>query len=65
MELDYLSKQLESLNPKAVLARGYSISVDEKGKSIKSVKGLSKDSVIRTILQDGEVSSKVIEIKKE
>lgn len=65
MELDYLNKQLESLNPKAVLARGYSISIDEKGKSIKSVKGLSKDSVIRTILQDGEVSSKVIEIKKE
>lgn len=65
MELDYLSKQLESLNPKSVLARGYSISIDEKGKSIKSVKDLSKDSVIRTILQDGEVSSKVIEIKKE
>ena len=65
MELDYLNKQLESLNPKAVLARGYSISVDESGKSIKSIKGLSKDSVIRTILQDGEVRSKVIEIKKE
>lgn len=63
MELDYLSKQLESLNPKAVLARGYSISIDENGKAIKSIKDVSKDETIKTLLADGEITAKVIEIK--
>lgn len=65
MELDYLSKQLESLNPKAVLARGYSISIDENGKAIKSIKDISKDKTIKTLLADGEITAKVIEIKGE
>ncbi len=65
MELDYLSKQLESLNPKAVLARGYSISIDENGKAIKSIKDVSKDKTIKTLLADGEITVKVIEIKGE
>ena len=65
MELDYLSKQLESLNPKAVLARGYSISIDENGKAIKSIKDISKDKTIKTLLADGEITAKVIKIKGE
>lgn len=64
-ELDHLKTQLEILNPKSVLSRGYSISVDENGKAIKSVKELSKDKQIKTILNDGEVISKVIEVKGE
>jgi len=65
MELDYLSKQLESLNPKAVLARGYSISIDENGHAIKSIKDVSRDRTIKTLLGDGEITSRVIEIKGE
>ena len=64
-ELDHLKTQLKILNPKSVLSRGYSISVDETGKAIKSVKQLSKDKQIKTILNDGEVISKVIEVKGE
>lgn len=65
LELNHLKTQLELLNPKAILGRGYSISVDESGKVITSIKGLKKDKEIKTILKDGEVISKVIEIKGE
>ncbi|MBO5578445.1 MAG: exodeoxyribonuclease VII large subunit [Bacilli bacterium] len=64
-ELEHLKVQLELLNPKGILLRGYSISVDEKGKPISSVKDLSKDKEVRTILKDGEFTSVVKEIKVE
>lgn len=64
-ELEHLKVQLELLNPKGILSRGYSISVDEKGKPISSVKDLSRDKEVRTILKDGEFTSVVKEIKGE
>ncbi len=64
-ELEHLKIQLELLNPKGILSRGYSISVDEKGRPISSVKDLSKDKEVRTILKDGEFTSVVKEIKGE
>ena len=64
-ELEHLKVQLELLNPKGILSRGYSISVDEKGKPISSVIDLSKDKEVRTILKDGEFTSVVKEIKGE
>ena len=60
-ELEHLKTQLELINPKSVLERGYSISVDESGKAITSIKDVKKDKVIKTILKDGEFKSKVIE----
>ena len=64
-EVEKYSKQLEILNPKAVLSRGYSISLDENGKAIKSVKDVKENQTIVTLLEDGEVSSTVIKIKGE
>ena len=64
-EVENYSKQLEILNPKAVLSRGYSISLDENGKAIKSVKDVKENQTIVTLLEDGEVSSTVIKIKGE
>lgn len=64
IEVEHLKAQLEILNPKNVLSRGYSISVDESGKSITSVKNIKKESTIRTILKDGEVISRVTEVKE-
>ena len=64
IEVEHLKAQLEILNPKSVLSRGYSISVDESGKSIASVKNIKKESTIRTILKDGEVISRVTEVKE-
>ena len=64
VELDHLKTQLEILNPKNVLSRGYSISVDEQGKSITSIKNVKKGTTIKTILKDGEVLSNVVEVKE-
>lgn len=64
-ELKHLEAQLELLNPKSVLSRGYSISLDENGRAISSVKQIKPEQKIRTIVSDGEVLSKVIETKGE
>ena len=64
-ELKHLEAQLELLNPKSVLSRGYSISLDENGKTISSVKQINPEQKIRTVVSDGEVISKVIETKGE
>ena len=64
-ELKHLEAQLELLNPKSVLSRGYSISLDENGKAISSVNQIKPEQKIRTIVSDGEVLSKVIETKGE
>ena len=64
-EIDHLNKQLQLTNPKNILERGYSISLDENGKAISSVKNIKTTSKIKTILSDGEVISEVIEIKGE
>ena len=64
-EVEKYSKQLEILNPKAVLSRGYSISLDENGKAIKSVKDVKENQTIVTLLEDGEVTSTVVKIKGE
>lgn len=64
-ELNHLKKQLEILNPKSILSRGYSISVDEKGHSISSIKQIKNGQNIRTIVSDGEIISKVVDLKGE
>lgn len=64
-ELNHLKKQLEILNPKSVLSRGYSISVDENGHSISSIKQIKNGQNIRTIVSDGEIISKVVDLKGE
>lgn len=64
-ELDKYAKQLEILNPKAVLSRGYSISLDENGKPIKKTSQLKQGQVVHTVLEDGTFDSEVIKIKGE
>lgn len=64
-ELNHIKKQLEILNPKSVLSRGYSISVDENGHSISSIKQIKNGQNIRTIVSDGEIISKVVDLKGE
>ena len=64
-EVDKYAKQLEILNPRAVLSRGYSISLDESGKPIKSTKDIKEHQQVKTILEDGEFTSEVIKIEGE
>ena len=69
--LDNLSKniknrkeQLEILNPKNVMNRGYSISMDSNGKVISSTKDVKIGEKIITSLKDGKIES-VVENKEE
>lgn len=57
-KLENLSVRLESVNPKAVLARGYGIVTNPAtGKTIRSVQNLSDGIVVKTELADGTFQS--------
>lgn len=59
------SEQLNSLSPKSVLQRGYSISLDEKGKPIVDASTQKVGNKIRTIYAKGETISAIEEVKGE
>lgn len=60
-EVNIYDTKLEALNPKSVLQRGYSITTDEMGKVITSVKQTKIGQTIKTIVIDGEIVSEVKE----
>ena len=69
-KIDYLSrevqnraKQLDALNPKKVLNRGYSISQTSDGKVIGSIKGVQKGQTIITTVKDGTINSTVEKVE--
>ncbi|MCR4911826.1 MAG: exodeoxyribonuclease VII large subunit [Bacilli bacterium] len=64
-ELDNLSKQLEMLNPKSILKRGYSISTNKDGKVITSVNDVKENDIIVTSVGDGQIISNVNKVTKE
>ena len=63
-DIAHRKDQLEILNPKKILKRGYSISQSEKGKVITSIKDVEVGESIMTILDDGTISSTVEEQKE-
>ena len=56
-------EQLEILNPKSVLNRGYSISMSKDGKIIKSVSDVEKGQEIVTSVSDGTIYSTVSNVE--
>ena len=58
-ELTNREKQLDALNPKNVLKRGYSITQDENGKVIESVNKIKDGQKIKTTVKDGTIYSTV------
>ncbi len=52
---------LSSLNPLAVLARGYSVTFDEDGRLVADARKVGKGARIRTVLARGEILSRVEE----
>ena len=69
-KIDYLSrevqnraKQLDALNPKKVLNRGYSISQTSDGKVIGSIKEVQKGQTIITTVKDGTINSTVEKVE--
>ncbi|MBO4286184.1 MAG: exodeoxyribonuclease VII large subunit [Bacilli bacterium] len=59
LRLSAYEKQLSALNPKGVLSRGYSITLDASGKPIKDQKDVKKGDRLTTILEKGKVTSTV------
>ena len=57
--LEHKKATLEALNPDNVINRGFSLTVDESGKPVSSVKDINKGQKIKTILKDGSLISEV------
>ena len=62
--LEHKKATLEALNPESVLARGYTLTVDEKGMPIK-VKNSKPGDKIKTIFKDGSLTSEVKEVENK
>ena len=61
-----IEKYIEMLKNRDVLdklSKGLAYVTDDKGKKLKSVKGVKKDSILLSRLKDGTIKSKVIDIK--
>lgn len=56
---------IELADPKKVLKRGFSITRDARGKTIKSLKDVTKDTIITTQLAHGILTSEVRDIKED
>ncbi len=63
--LDSLIRLLENLNPYRVLERGFSITMDEYGSVLKSIKNINNGESIITTLFDGKISSQVLGLKSK
>ena len=64
-KLDNYKKQLDMLNPKSILKRGYSISTNKEGKVITSIKDVKENDIIITSISDGRIISDVKKVEKE
>lgn len=58
-------EKLHTLSPLAVLARGYSITQNAEGIAVTHIEQLKPDQLIYTRLHQGQVLSRVVEIKLE
>jgi exodeoxyribonuclease VII large subunit len=59
MRMSQQATRLESLSPLGVLGRGYSITQNDEGGIVRSIKSLAEGEVIRTRFIDGEIISRV------
>lgn len=57
LKTDNYRKRLNAINPNNVVSRGFSITTDETGKPITSVKQIKDGQVIKTKLKDGIITS--------
>lgn len=63
--LEFLGSKINTLNPLAVLSRGYSIAMDKNGHVIKSTGEISVDDVLGLTFSDGKVEVKVVKNNNE
>ncbi|MES2624808.1 MAG: exodeoxyribonuclease VII large subunit [Pseudomonadota bacterium] len=63
MQIREQSRALQTVSPLATLARGYTITTSEKGTVITSYEQVGPGATIRSRLANGEIVSKVLEIR--
>lgn len=63
-EVQSKKEQLEALNPKKILERGYSISLDDKGEVIKDISKVKKGDKVTTVVAKGKIISTVDEVEE-
>ena len=56
---------LDSLSPLSVMHRGYSVALDKKGKSLRSVKKIHSGDELQLRMEDGTLQTKVMSVKTE
>ena len=54
-----LSSRLDALNPRNVISRGYSMTTDERGNIVTSVRQIAEGDTLKSVLKDGTITSKV------
>jgi len=54
-----LSSRLDALNPRNVISRGYSMTTDERGNIVTSIKQIAEGDTLKSVLKDGTITSKV------
>ena len=64
-KLHKLISELDALSPLSVLNRGFSVTIDQQQKVIKSVQQVTKGQTLQLKLHDGKVLSRVEEILAE
>ena len=63
-EIKSRKAHLEALSPNGVLNRGYSIIQDNSGNVLNDINEVSIDQMVKTIMKNGTITSKVIEKEK-
>ena len=63
-QLSNTARTLHAISPLQTLERGYSISLDSEGTAISSIKQVTRDDKIKTLLADGHIISRVESCKK-
>lgn len=58
-----VNSSLEALSPKAILARGYALVFDAKGRLVKQAAQLKTGDQVRTLLGEGEFAAQVEQVK--
>ncbi len=59
LQLANLSRTLQAVSPLNTLSRGYSITRDSKGRAITDADQVSSGDIINTLLNEGEIKSRV------
>jgi exodeoxyribonuclease VII large subunit len=58
-DVEARSRQLRSVGPRAVLARGYSCTLDANGQLVRSIEDVDPKDTLTTVLADGRLESTV------